>query len=348
MFRLHDLRRVQERLHPSLHVLLSALGERSLVLLQKLLEGSGLQANLSQQVQAGLQILSSIVSGLSNEQMVLEQLLSNRLGHGKEALVGLRVDLDVLRLLTSGLLELLEYTRRRVVVGSSEDLSAQELGALLDGRDDVLACKQEIVSSIFSIARIQLLTHIFANIDQREARVLANGIGKRVHALLVLPNHAERRVVAHEVARQDESGGHADGADVLLDLGLVVEVRDVLEAAARLLGRMQQRREDQVLDAGILARIGDILTLDELRVRRRLGTPGGRGDEEDGVRAFDGRAEGGGILHARLKTFCWLDGVNADRTAVWTYRDHLDALGLKGLGSGLGRIAGDASELELL
>lgn len=84
--------------------------------------------------------------------MVLEQLLSNGFGDGKEALVGLRVNLDVLRLLTSDVLKLVEYTRRRVVVGGSEDLSAQELGALLDGYDNVLACKRKIISSAFSFA----------------------------------------------------------------------------------------------------------------------------------------------------------------------------------------------------
>lgn len=122
--------------------------ESSLVRLQKLLPSSRLQPNASQKLPTLLQVLTSIVTRLINEEMVLEHLVS----HGshrasKETLVRRSVDGHETGRLASDLLKLGNDPRGRVVVLGCQDLLPEDGALIANCRDDVLACKIPALAS---------------------------------------------------------------------------------------------------------------------------------------------------------------------------------------------------------
>lgn len=57
----------------------------------------------------------------------------------------------------------------------------------------------------------------------------------------MLGKHLHLRVVGHEVSWENESARNARCLNVLLNVGFTVEVRNVLQLAARRLGDIEQR-----------------------------------------------------------------------------------------------------------
>lgn len=91
------------------------------------------------------------------------------------------------------------------------------------------------------------LTCILCNVQQRELRRCAHGIRQSDDAIGALPQL--RRVVRHEVPRQEEGARNPAILDVPLNLRLPIEMGDVFQFAAARLSHVQQAGEDEMLNA---------------------------------------------------------------------------------------------------
>lgn len=134
-------------------------------------------------------------------------------------------------------------------------------------------------------------TEIATSVKERHlALVGGHGQVEAVSSLSVVADHGKQ--VGHEEAGQHKGGGNSTAADVLLNLGLSIEVVDVRQTPAADLAHVDEGGEDEVLDAGRLASVGDSLALGYFAVSGRVLPV--VGDHEDGVSAGDG---GGGQLN---------------------------------------------------
>lgn len=164
---------------------------------------------------ARIQLLAAKVTRHIEELVVLEHLRLEALGQTEateDALVHITGKL-VVSCRRSGLrvhlLHLFDDLGGGVVGGGTEDALAEELVAVLE---DAL---YEFAGVVFGV-------------EEGDGGVLAGG---QVEGPAGLLGDGHTREVGHEVAGEEEGGGDADGADVLLDLGLAVEVVDVGELA---------------------------------------------------------------------------------------------------------------------
>jgi hypothetical protein len=102
-------------------------------------------------------------------------------------------------------------------------------------------------------------TSVALDVDHGELGILADWERPcQCTVFTCLEHHLQIR---HEVPGQKESSRHANFADVLFDVGLGVEVRDVSKAATARFRDVQERREDEVLDTGFFGHVGDVLAL---------------------------------------------------------------------------------------
>lgn len=108
------------------------------MLLHILLPRGRLQTQARQQPFAILQAATIVISGLFDKQVVLQKLVCNR--GRQESLVCLRIYLHISGLLSSSRFKVSQNLSGSVVIGRSQNLGTDELGALLDGREDEFAC----------------------------------------------------------------------------------------------------------------------------------------------------------------------------------------------------------------
>ncbi|KAI6759940.1 hypothetical protein HG531_013513 [Fusarium graminearum] len=124
-----------------------------------------------------------------------------------------------------------------------------------------------------------------------------------IATILVLSDRGEQ--VGSEETRKNKSSGDFDLSDILLNLGLALEMLDVSKTSvANLLG-VKERRKDKLLHACSLASIGDSLSLSNLAISA-VGFPVVC-HEEDSVSVFDGGSDLFGCVHVGLESqleFC--------------------------------------------
>lgn len=97
--------------------------------------------------------------------------------------------------------------------------------------------------------------------------------------------------VGHEVTRQEEGSRGASPSNVLFDLSLPVDVRNVRELPVGSLGDIQETGENNMRHILLLRYVGDVLALGDFGVG--VGRLPVVGNEENGMRSFDGVCEGG-------------------------------------------------------
>ena len=169
------------------------------------------------------------------------------------------------------------------------------------------------------------LARVGGGVEERDAGVVVGDVGDAEDARLVggtgLGVAAE---VLHEEAWGVEGALDLQSADVVFNVGLGVEDVDVL--AGKFLGG-RGGAEDEILGAGGDGGVGDQLALLDFGLLGS-GTVGGGGEDEDRVRVLQGLLERGFVTGVGL--------------------GELDALGLEGLGGGLGSVTGDGADFVLL
>lgn len=146
--------------------------------------------------------------------------------------------------------------------------------------------------------------------------------------------------VTHEVSGQVERSRNATLPDVIFNVRLGLEVRNMLETAVCELADVQQGGEDQVLDPKLLGSVRNVLALIELDFILRAFPVVGH--KEDGVGALEGRSDGGFVAQISLLV------VNGRSYKFFeaSYTLQLDTLLGQGLSRRLRNIASDAANLE--
>jgi hypothetical protein len=112
------------------------------------------------------------------------------------------------------------------------------------------------------------------------------------------------REIGHVISRLDECGWSALRSDVLLDIGLAVEMRHVRQPTFGGIGDVDEGREDDVLHVCILGSVGDVLAMLELGARGCPGHEIGQGDEEQCMRSLKCLGKGGLRIQVGLETEC--------------------------------------------
>lgn len=128
------------------------------------------------------------------------------------------------------------------------------------------------------------LTSVIGDIDERELGVFAHWHGERQRTIFALPDGLLK--VAHKVAGQVERSRDTNLLDILLNIGLRLEMGHVRKSAVGLLADMQKCREYQVLDTELLRCICNILALAKLDII--LGALPVVGHEENSIGSFKG------------------------------------------------------------
>lgn len=128
------------------------------------------------------------------------------------------------------------------------------------------------------------LTSVFGDIDEREFGAFAHWHSERKRTIFALPDGLLN--VAHEVTRQVERSRGTNLLDVLLNIGLRLEMGHVRKTTIGFLAHMQECGEYQVLDTELLRCICNILALAEFDIV--LGALPVVGHKEDGVGSFEG------------------------------------------------------------
>lgn len=109
------------------------------MLLDILLPTRGLQTQARDKLLGIRQAAAVVVSGVLDEEVVLEQLIGSSRRH--EALVGFRIYLNIASLLSSDGLEIGQNLGWGIVVIRGKDLSTDQLSRLFDGSENKLAFK---------------------------------------------------------------------------------------------------------------------------------------------------------------------------------------------------------------
>jgi hypothetical protein len=102
-------------------------------------------------------------------------------------------------------------------------------------------------------------TSIAPNVDQEELGIFANGQCKCQHSVFTWPDHHVE--IAHKITRQEKGCRHPAIADILFDVRFAIKMRHVAKTTLANLRNVQKRREDEVLDSGLLRDICDVLAL---------------------------------------------------------------------------------------
>ena len=249
--------------------------------------------------------LGTKVTKVLDVQKHLHQLVSSR--RRQEALVHIDWKLIVLDRLACRLGQLLHNLLHRCHAGRSrQDLALVLVGI---GQD----CTH-------------VLSRIASGLNQRGLRVGRDDPSHRVNAIADRTGSHHFLVVLHEGAWREEGAFDWQGSDVCFDLGLAVEASHLRVLAARDLLYIRKGAEDEIFDAGGDCCIGDGHALFEFGPVV-VAVVFGRGQAEDGMRAFHGGFERGLVV-----------GVGAN---------HFDGLLLQRLGCGLGGVARQTAQLVL-
>lgn len=92
--------------------------------------------------------------------------------------------------------------------------------------------------------------------------------------------------ITHIVPRHVKCSGNAAVSDVLLGVGLAIEVRHILQESVTGFGNVQEGGEDEMLNSNLLGYVGDVLALVEVGGAVRMLPE--VGDQEDCMRALKG------------------------------------------------------------
>jgi hypothetical protein len=111
---------------------------------------------------------------------------------------------------------------------------------------------------------------------------------KTKSAVVLLTQHGGH--IGHESTLQDKRGWNNAVTNIILDVGFAVKVKDVCESAFAGQRDVDQRREDEPLDSGFLARIRDILAMVNFSVERHGLSE--IGDQKDDTGPLHGRRGG--------------------------------------------------------
>lgn len=178
-----------------------------------------------------------------------------------------------------------------------------------------------------------------SSVEERKLGLVRSRVGEGERAILALLHHV--REIRHEVTREHEDAWNSGRPDVLLSVGLSVEMRNMDKSAVGGLGDVQERGKDDVRNTSFLGCICNVLSLSNLNLRVH-GFPV-VGNEEYGVRSLNYlgnrllRIEIG--LQKQFRTGQWLLRSNA-------YIDKLSSLLSQSFGRWFRVVSGNSSDLD--
>lgn len=175
--------------------------------------------------------------------------------------------------------------------------------------------------------RADVFAAVVDGVDERQLGLGLDEVRDGVGAVARRTRSHEVPEVLHEAPRGEEGALHWLSADVVFDLRFHVEMGQLLEFAAGHLAPVRQRAEDEVPHSCRHGGVRHGFPLGEFPLFQFGVVDGGR-DAEDGVRSVHGLLEGFLVVRVGL--------------------DDFDTLLLQRLSGGLGEVAGDAADFELL